>query len=636
MVAGALGYALFQVVQRYGPVHGLWAVNAIQQAVEWEAYVAWVALLAVFPEGGNRRPYERGLIRFLIGGGLAVPVLLLLVQPRVQVDPWFAWPTPPASPLYSPALAGMAGLAAALWWARFPLVLGGVALLLLRARRYSGQYLLQIQWAIFASALYVILNLLPVNQLATLFGIKASAVGELPWEIAFTLMPFALAVSILRYRLLDIELVIRKSVVYGVLWLTIALAYAGLATLLGIAASQRFPVGLAVLVTIVATMVFGPLRRWLERLADRWVCGERLSGYELLRRFGATLEETFALEQLAPRVAATIRQGLDVRWVRISLYREGMPPPQEERLLDPVGADGIEPSTELTPTATAPLLYGADAIGRIECGPKAEGRFGTKDQDLLETLGRQAALAMRNSRLAAELANRLEEIHRQAQELAASRTRIVQAEEAERRRIERNIHDGVQQEIVALIVKLRLARNQLRRDPEVTDATLSELQEEARQALTDLRELARGIHPAVLSDRGLVEAIEARVARLPLGITIESDRALRGRRYAEEIEGAAYFLVCEGLANVLKHACARHATVRLSEDDGTRPRGVGHLLIEVIDDGKGFSPNGTSGSGLRGLTDRSEALGGSLQIVSRPGTGTRLVAHLPNREQSGG
>lgn len=519
-------------------------------------------------------------------------------------------------------------------------MLVGVALLLLRARRYRGEQLLQLQWALFASIVFVSLDLLPINQLATLFGAKPSAVGELPWEIAFTLMPFALAISILRYRLLDIELVIRKSVVYGVLWLAIALGYAGLAALLGIAASQRFPVGLAVIVTIVATMVFGPVRRWLERLADRWVFGERLGGYELLRRFGATLEETFDLEELTPRVAATIRQGLDVRWVRISLYGEGA-------ALEPVGADGIEPGSELTPTAAAPLLYGAEAIGWIQCGPKAEGRFGTKDQDLLETLGRQAALAIRNSRLATELANRLEEIRRQAQELTASRTRIVQAEEAERRRIERNIHDGVQQEIVALLAKLRLARNQLRRDPEVADATLAELQEEARQALEDLRELARGIHPPVLSDRGLVEAIEARAARLPLGITIEADRGLRGRRYAQEIEGAAYFLVCEALANVLKHASARHVAVRLSDDDGPRPqkvgphpRGMGLLRIEVVDDGVGFSPNGTSSptgevtTGLRGLTDRTEALGGSLQIISRPGAGTRLVAHLPSRERS--
>jgi len=273
------------VVYRYGSFPWLWVANAIQQWVEWAAYVAWVALLAIFPDGASQRPYERRIVRLLIATAVAVPVLLLLSRSHVQVDPWFAWQAAPASPFYVPRLDMLAGIATALWWARFPVVLVGVALLLLRARRYSGQHVLQIQWALSASVLYVVLNLVPVNQLATLFGAKPSAVGELPWEIAFALTPFALAIGILRHRLLDIELVIRKSIVYGALWMAIALAYAGLAAVLGLAAGQHFPVILAVLVTIVATMVFGPARRWLERLADRWVFGERLSGYELLRRF---------------------------------------------------------------------------------------------------------------------------------------------------------------------------------------------------------------------------------------------------------------------------------------------------------------------------------------------------------------
>lgn len=620
IVAGAIGYGLFQVNYAYGFFPWLWGVNLIQQVVEWEAYVAWVALLAIFPDGAQRQPYERRVVRLLLVVGLVVPVLLLLSHQRVQVNPWFAWKTPSSSPLYLPDLSVLGAIATALWWARFPSVLVGVALLLLRARFYRALHLLQIQWAVFASAIYVVLDFTPVNQLALLVGGKPDAVGMLPWEIAFALMPLALVVVILRHRLLDIELVLRRSVVYGALWLVIAFSYAALAALLGIAAGQRFPVSLAVVVTIVSSMVFGPARHWMEGLADRWVFGERLSGYELLRRFGATLEETFAVEELAPRVAAMIRQGLDVRWVRISLYREGT-------TLEPVGADGVALGSKAIPAATAPLLDGTKPVGRIDCGPKAEGSFRKKDQELLETLGRQAALALRNSRLAAELADRLEEIYRQAQELTASRTRIVQAEETERRRIERNIHDGVQQEIVALLAKLRLARNQLGRDPGVADATLAEIQEEARQALEDLRELARGIHPPVLSDRGLLEAVEARAARLPLGITIEAERSLRGRRYDEATEGAAYFLVCEALSNVLKHASARHATVRLAQEDGK-------LLVEVIDDGKGFTPNGTSGSGLRGLADRIEALGGDLRITSSPGEGTSLAARLPVQEMS--
>src|SRR5438270_7963331 len=137
---------------------------------------------------------------------------------------------------------------------------------------------------------------------------------------------------------------------------------------------------------------------------------------------------------------------------------------------------------------------------------------------------------------------------------------IVQAEEATRRRIERDIHDGIQQQLVALLAKLRLARNQVSRGSDQAAATtLAELQEDTRQALDDLRELARGIHPPVLSDRGLLEAIEARVARLPIEVRIESDGLARGMRLPEAVEGTAYFLACEGLANTLKYSGGQHA-----------------------------------------------------------------------------
>src|SRR5207247_151663 len=174
-------------------------------------------------------------------------------------------------------------------------------------------------------------------------------------------------------------------------------------------------------------------------------------------------------------------------------------------------------------------------IGTIECGPKEDASFEPRDHQLLETLGRQAALAIRNAALASELAERLTEIERQARELAASRTRIVQAEEAGRRRIGRD------------------------------------------------------------------------------------------SRYPAEIEGAAYFLVCEGLANVLKHAAANRIEVRLAALPSS-------LQVEVADDGRGFEPNEVTGSGLRGLADRVEALGGQLEIISRPGGGTKLIAVLPARE----
>ncbi len=250
------------------------------------------------------------------------------------------------------------------------------------------------------------------------------------------------------------------------------------------------------------------------------------------------------------------------------------------------------------------------------------GRTQASDRELFETLAWQAALAIHNAQLAGELGRSLESIKAQADELAASRSRIVAAQEAARRQIERDIHDGAQQELVALIARIGLARNQLGRDSSRLGETLGDLQAEARQALENLRQLASGIHPAVLSDHGIVEAIESRAARFPLGVTIECDPQMRAARFGEAVEGAAYFFVCEGMANALKHASAERVRVRLS-------RALGSLEVEVSDNGAGFPVDDTPRSGLAGLADRIEALGGSLHVDSHTGRGTTLTAHLP-------
>jgi signal transduction histidine kinase len=199
--------------------------------------------------------------------------------------------------------------------------------------------------------------------------------------------------------------------------------------------------------------------------------------------------------------------------------------------------------------------------------------------------------------------------------------RIVNAAEAERRRIERNIHDGAQQELVALVARLGMARSAaaeggLRAD-EVNDLRL-----EAQQILSDLRELAQGIHPSVLSDGGLLEAVEDRCARIPLDVSVECPTGLRVQRFHDEIEGAAYFFVTEALTNVLKHADATRAAVSLTQDQG-------RLLLRVTDDGRGFNPDTASQNGLAGLRDRIRALGGTVTIASRPGEGSRISASLP-------
>jgi signal transduction histidine kinase len=235
----------------------------------------------------------------------------------------------------------------------------------------------------------------------------------------------------------------------------------------------------------------------------------------------------------------------------------------------------------------------------------------SEDPELLGSVAAAAGLAMENERLQAQLRARVEE-------LRTSRARIVEAGTAERRRLERNLHDGAQQRLVALSLTLRLAQAKVHKDPEKAEELLSAAQEELTLAQAELRELARGIHPAVLSDRGLGAALEALAGRAPIAVDLAE---LPGDRLPEPIEAAAYFVVAEALTNVVKYAHASQATVRVARQNG-------HAVVEVADDGIGGA-DPDRGSGLRGLADRVSALDGRMLLDSPAGSGTRLRAEIP-------
>ncbi|MEV4565588.1 sensor histidine kinase [Nonomuraea sp. NPDC049419] len=299
---------------------------------------------------------------------------------------------------------------------------------------------------------------------------------------------------------------------------------------------------------------------------------------EVLSDLGTALAGTSEPVEQLGRLAAAIRAGLDLRWAAVTL------------------ADGtrVVAGEEDGPPALELPVPGD--LGRIACGPRDGGPLTRTDRRLLEALAVPAGLAIQSAGLVA---------------------RLVNAQEAERRRIERNIHDGVQQQLVALIAGLELAR--------ATGAgpdMLTHLREQARQTLDDLRELAAGIHPSSLSQGGLVEAVEERCSRLPVRTTVSAPPPLRARRFADEIEGALYFTVSEAVANALKHAAPGHIDVRLSQDDG-------RLRATVADDGTGFDPRTAARRGLATLADRLDALGGGLTVDSEPGKGTRMDAWVP-------
>jgi signal transduction histidine kinase len=206
------------------------------------------------------------------------------------------------------------------------------------------------------------------------------------------------------------------------------------------------------------------------------------------------------------------------------------------------------------------------------------------------------------------------------EELRASRQRIVSAQDEERRRIERNIHDGAQQQLVALNVKLGLAKTLAARDTEKTDQMLAQLQTETQDALDNLRDLARGIYPPLLRDKGLVAAFDAQARKVSVPVEIKADEV---ERYPQEIEAGVYFVLLEALQNVTKYAGATKVTLRLSGKHG-------QLTFEAEDDGAGFDPRlAKRGSGLTNMTDRIEALGGTLEVESTAGSGTTVRGRVP-------
>lgn len=581
----------------------LWAAIVVMNAVGWGIFVSAVALFAVFPDGVYQRLYERRLVVATVLVFFPVQLLQLLGSPRLAINS-FGWgPMKAFNPVHLPGLTMLGRAGGAVFDLSPILLLAALALLVARYRRSGPEQRRQIRWPLFGVIVSAVL-LVPQFVLAEPqlpFAVLAAAyIG------GNAALPAALAIGIVRHRVLDIDTIIRRSAVYGVIWTVIAAGYVAVATGFGIAIGQRVPLAFAVVLTIVVTLVFQPARRTLERLADRFVFGPRLSGYELLTALGARLEASGATEDVAGGVAAAVQSGLGARWVRVMLNR---PEPR------PVAVIGIELQDPARGVLCAPLLHGEQAIGEIQCGPRRQSTYSAADQELLATLGRQAALAIRNSQLTAELSDRLEE-------LAASRIRLVQAEETGRRRLERDLHDGVQQELVGLLARLGLARSQINRDVERAEATLREAQVDAKRALEGLQDLARGIHPAILTDRGLLEAVQERATRLTIPVEVTTDNLPSDARFGQAVEGAAYFVITEALTNVLKHAGAGHAAVHLAVI-GRR------LVIDIEDDGLGFDPGAKRGSGLRGLEDRLDALGGGLFLGAGARGGTLLHAELP-------
>ena len=562
-------------------------MNLFAQLFGLLSTICFTYLIGLFPDGQVYRRFERRILR-VSWWLLLVPVLLLLATPVIPLPDYFVT-DPIDNPLHLLSIGLDGDRAYSLIQLAYSVIVVGVVLLVLRYRRFGSTQRKQIRWLLLPSFI-------------TAFAVLTYVLFDWPnWFVSalFIVAPLALTISLtfafLSPENVDVDRVLRRSLVYGTLWLAIAAVYVGVSAGLGMAFGQRLSVGWAITLTVVATLALQPVRAWLEHIADRWVFGTKTDPTKVIARLGATLEDTYQLESLLPLMATALEDGLGLEWARV--------------VLEPSNA-----SDDRQPVLSVPIVLGEEMLGVVQCGPKTSGEMTEEDEAVVATLARQAALAVRNVRLTTQLSE-------QAAELAASRARLVRAEEAERRRMERNIHDGVQQDLVALIGQAGRIRAHLERTPNAVSEELALLQSGLERVLGELRELSSGIHPSLLRDRGMLAAVEALAARHPVPVAVRADPTLRSLRLAEEVEGAGYYTVAESLANSLKHADASQVEVTLSRSNGS-------LHITISDDGKGFDEAASYGHGLSNLSERLAALGGRLDVETSPGHGTKVSATL--------
>ncbi|TMK56227.1 MAG: sensor histidine kinase, partial [Actinobacteria bacterium] len=424
-------------------------------------------------------------------------------------------------------------------------------------------------------------------------------------------------IAILKYRLYEIDVIINRAVVYGVLAAGVTIMYVGVVVGVGTLLGRRGSPALTIAAAVAIALLFQPLRTRARRFANRLVYGERATPYQVLSDFAERMAGTFNLEDVLQRTAEILAAGtgamrVDV-WLRIgdelrsvATWPTEAPPPDPV----PLAVDGQLPSFPATERIVA-VRHGAELLGALAIQKPPSEPLTLTEETLLEDLAAQAGLVLRNVRLTADLQASLED-------LRASRRRLVEAQDQERRKIERNLHDGAQQQLVALSVQLGLLER-VAQDPDRVKEMADRLRGALQDALDDLRDLARGIYPPLLADKGLAAALEAQARKAAVATTVDVDGI---GRYPQEVEAAVYFCALEALQNVAKYAEASSASVRLTHRDGD-------LVFQIEDDGRGFDAAGAGrGSGLQGMADRLDAIGGTLTVRSAVGEGTLVSGSI--------
>jgi signal transduction histidine kinase len=585
------------------------------------AFAALAFVFLLFPTGQLRSRRWRPAAWF-VGGAFTLAVVDLIVfATRIWRHPFSSY-AQSSNPRYVTAafVVMIAGIAV------------GVAAVVVRFARSSGDERLQLKW--FAAAALLALAMFIPSFLTD------ALIFQLLVNLALLCLWVTIGIAILKYRLDGIDIVISKAVLYGSLAVFITAVYAGLVAGVGTLAGGRDSPLVAALAAAVVAVAFQPARQRAGRLANRVVYGRRATPYQVLSDFAQRIGGTYASEDVLPQMAQIVAAGTGaervVVWLRADdELRPGAssdggtaaPPPVDAPPVDAPSVDA--PSVDRLPRdrlpvdgeamppvpgvdLSVPVLHQGELLGAISVQMPKDEPLRPSGEQLVADVASQAGLVLSNAALVGDL--------------RASRQRLVAAQDEARRRLERNIHDGAQQDLVALGIKLRLAGLTVDEDPAEAKEMLGELQADATGALENLRDLARGIYPPLLADLGLAAALNAQADKSPLPVTVDADGV---GRFGQDTEAAVYFCCLEALQNIAKYARASSARICLRAQNGT-------LRFTVSDDGAGYDARHTPlGSGQRNMADRLAALGGRLEVRSAPGQGTTITAQLPTTPDAG-
>jgi signal transduction histidine kinase len=443
---------------------------------------------------------------------------------------------------------------------------------------------------------------------------RSAILGGLFWATVIFIplvgIPVACAVAVLRYRLYDLDVVVKKTVVAGLVAAAFTVIYALVVAGAGAVSGRSGSSALTFAAAALAAIALQPVRARAALVANRLVYGRRASPYEVLSEFAGQIAGTYSTDEVLPQMTQMLTAATGAQRAEVWLRRGGT-----ERLEAawPTAAkatgslpDAVAGGAPDDRTQAFAVEHRGERLGALRVTCSVREPLTPAGDRLVRDVAAQAGLVLRNVAL--------------IEDLRASRQRLVTAADRSRRRIERDLHDGAQQHLVALRISLGLARQLVASAPKDAAELLAQTEDQAAEALQELRELAHGIYPPLLADLGLSAALEAQARKAALPVTIEASGA---GRYPPQIETAIYFCVLEALQNVAKYAQASAAQVTLCDD--------GHCLaFTVTDDGNGFDQATTpTGTGLQGITDRLAALGGTLDITSAPGHGTQLTGRVP-------